>query len=247
MWILKSGFNRCRNFSFMNRGLLGLRNLSVTHNNLVSYLEHLSVQKPSTSNTVAQGTLFEYLVQYVLKQHSFQLERCGGKGDGGVDLVGQFSIKNVLFEPTKVVVSCKSNKGSIGPRFVRELEGSLSSYPTDTLGILACLGSFTSSSLKTLSISNRPLALCRIYVDGFHSYMFQFVWNHQALAIFPDLSVRQIYKLPSPTANIVPLSQEFSQVNYVSLFELLQPLSRTEERPVPLVLVYKNQKISLNC
>ncbi|CAG8687890.1 2750_t:CDS:2, partial [Acaulospora colombiana] len=50
-------------------------------------------------------------------------------GDGGVDIIGNFL--RIPF-----VIQCKNQRRGIGPSVVRELEGVLTKYHEDTIGIL---------------------------------------------------------------------------------------------------------------
>lgn len=73
-----------------------LRNLSIDpnapHHDLATFLAHAQHTGLSTSSTVYNGTLYEYLAQETLRRYGFELYRVGGRGDRGVDLVGVWRI-----------------------------------------------------------------------------------------------------------------------------------------------------------
>ncbi|EPX74948.1 uncharacterized protein SOCG_02427 [Schizosaccharomyces octosporus yFS286] len=217
---------------------LGCRMLHSDHSTLQSYLKYLKWRNCSLKTTLVQGTLFEYLVKHILEKHGFTLKRCGGKDDRGIDLLGKFPLNNNNAE-TKVAVSCKSNKSAIGPRYVRELEGSLSWYPSNTLGILACLSNFTSASLKAIQVSERPLAICRIYIDNHSSYMFQFAWNSAASLMLKEISVRQLFKFSTLTD-----TSDKTLIPYKFVSGVLCDSDLFKDRPIPVGIFYKNKQIS---
>jgi hypothetical protein len=70
----------------------------------------------------------------LLEQHlSMSLKRVGGKGDGGVDMLGWWWVPELLQDASvmgerrriRVLAQCKAEKKKIGPKYVRELEGVL--------------------------------------------------------------------------------------------------------------------------
>ncbi|EPY49693.1 fungal protein [Schizosaccharomyces cryophilus OY26] len=228
-------WNLARRLSIVN---LRCRMLYSDHSSLRSYLQYLKWKECSLKTTLVQGTLFEYLVKDILEKHCFALKRCGGKDDRGIDLLGKFPLDGIT--KAKVAVSCKSNKGAIGPRYVRELEGSLSWCPSDTLGILACLSNFTSASLKAVQVSERPLAVCRIFVNHRSSYMFQFAWNSAASIIFNDISVRQLHN----SNMFLDTSEKASLFSDKIISTVLCSSAPFEHCPTPVGLFYKNKQIS---
>jgi hypothetical protein len=94
--------------------------------------------------TTAQGALFEQRTHTVLhNQLSMALTRVGGKGDGGIDLQGDWWLpppaatelsRDTPTIPTgwpedparkrlRVYVQCKAENKKLGPAYVREMEG----------------------------------------------------------------------------------------------------------------------------
>jgi hypothetical protein len=72
------------------------RNLSLDpnapHHDLPTFLAYTHRTGLSTSSTVYNGTLYEYLALETLRRYGFELYRVGGRGDRGVDLVGVWRI-----------------------------------------------------------------------------------------------------------------------------------------------------------
>lgn len=121
---------------------------SSSHSTLQTFLAHAARTGLSPSSTVYTGTVYEYLTASTLRAYGFDLHRVGGRGDRGVDLVGQWHVP--LLSPTtgtwkehtnpaddnvvvdtetfRVVVQCKRLVGKhakIGPNLIRELDGTV--------------------------------------------------------------------------------------------------------------------------
>lgn len=105
----------------------------------------------SRLSTVHQGTAFEERSLNLLhKTMSMSLKRVGGREDGGIDLLGWWwlpptndSLLNHDDIPTspskrrriRVIGQCKAEKKKLGPKYVRELEGVLYRFLTNSLDI----------------------------------------------------------------------------------------------------------------
>lgn len=122
-------------------------NPSAAHHSLATFLTHAQRTGLSTSSTVYNGTVYEYLTQETLRGHGFELHRVGGRGDRGVDLVGLWRIPRGRQETAsevvderdrrsgchdlvvlRVLVQCKRLVGKhakIGPNLIRELDGAV--------------------------------------------------------------------------------------------------------------------------
>lgn len=122
-------------------------NPSAAHHSLATFLTHAQRTGLSTSSTVYNGTVYEYLTQETLRGHGFELHRMGGRGDRGVDLVGLWRIPRGRQETAsevdgerdsrggrhdlvvlRVLVQCKRLVGKhakIGPNLIRELDGAV--------------------------------------------------------------------------------------------------------------------------
>lgn len=92
--------------------------------------------KPSLS-TVHRGTHFETRSIALLARYlSMSLKRVGGKGDGGVDMLGWWWLPYASNSAStvdqrrriRVLAQCKAEKKKTGPKYVRELEGVLHRY-----------------------------------------------------------------------------------------------------------------------
>ena len=68
---------------------------SPNHNNLTTFLAYARRTGLNPVSTTYRGTLYEYLVQSVLRAYGMDLIRVGGRGDGGVDMVGTWSLPAV--------------------------------------------------------------------------------------------------------------------------------------------------------
>ena len=88
----------------------------------------------TVSSNVHRGVQFETRALSLLEQHfSMSLKRIGGRGDGGIDMLGWWWIPEFTKEQRRrirVIVQCKAEKRKIGPKYVRELEGVLHRYHT---------------------------------------------------------------------------------------------------------------------
>lgn len=79
------------------------------------------------------GRYFEQVVAESLKKYSFDVTACGGPRDRGIDFRGAWLLKS---SPVRVIGQCRRHKRRLGPKHVRELEGSLSHEVKGTLGII---------------------------------------------------------------------------------------------------------------
>ncbi|GAA95928.1 uncharacterized protein L969DRAFT_92041 [Mixia osmundae IAM 14324] len=144
-------------------------------------------------STVARGTAYEELCQrYLNEQWGMSLMLVGGRNDRGVDLRGYWSLP--LYEPSsddtmlvsrrvRILGQCKAERKRLGPRVIRELEGTLgwehlalgstvptatgASQPTEdeqdvtlpTIAVLLSLSGFTPATLSRTAASPLPV-LC---------------------------------------------------------------------------------------
>lgn len=86
------------------------------------------------SSAVHRGVHFENRSMTLLEEHlSMSLKRVGGKGDGGIDMLGWWWIPQLSHDASlthnrrriRIIAQCKAEKKKIGPKYVRELEGVL--------------------------------------------------------------------------------------------------------------------------
>lgn len=132
-----------------------------------------------------KGSQYEALCVETLAAAGFLLRRRGGPGDAGIDLVGRFESFQTLppmrsstdvdgCSNTGIVAQCKSEAKPLGPVYVREFEGVMSSrcrinpHLSDKrsagVGFLISASPFTAAALRQASVSSLPLGL--IHLDG---------------------------------------------------------------------------------
>ncbi|EEB06526.1 fungal protein [Schizosaccharomyces japonicus yFS275] len=187
LWNLSSFFGNGRSARFI------CKSSKLTHNSVLSYMKYAEETGLSKASTVYQGTLFEYIIQHTLSRHGFQLKRCGGRNDRGIDLLGTWTLKGLVPVINPVAISCKCLNQALGPLYVRELEGSLSARPEGTIGILAGQSSFTDAAIKTLAGSSFAMAACGVVAQDLNSYIYQFLWNEPAAELLGNLRVCQVH------------------------------------------------------
>jgi hypothetical protein len=116
------------------------------------------------------------------------LTRIGGRDDRGIDIRGTWlppTSRHLppLPEPLQIYVQCKAERSKTGPKYLRELEGTLNTTTTPQsppLGILAASSPCTPGMRKHMLLSRLPLAFCCVakWEDGGH--LLQFLWNAAA-------------------------------------------------------------------
>ncbi|KAI8969424.1 hypothetical protein BD414DRAFT_278584 [Trametes punicea] len=153
---------------------------------------------PASVTAVMKGLKFEQRSLCLLRDHlSMSLRRVGGKGDGGIDLQGWWwlpaeCLGHVLSSSCntlesgetsrrrlRVVAQCKAEEKKIGPRYIRELEGTVLRHSSgiaqtgsdiavagitrDALvGMFISISPFTKASLLQAYSSPIPLALLHL-------------------------------------------------------------------------------------
>eukprot|EP00128_Syssomonas_multiformis_P012686 Colp12_sorted_trinity150504_noHs@8175 len=109
-------------------------------------------------STVEKGRAFEELTIASLTKLNFTLERCGGRGDGGIDFEGTFAGHAAVI---KVLGQCKCLAKPVHPAVVRELIGVVSAHE-QTLGIVASSRGYTKASVSAMLGSATPTALITV-------------------------------------------------------------------------------------
>ncbi|KAF9423778.1 hypothetical protein BGZ94_008155 [Podila epigama] len=153
-----------------------------THNDLYSFeeLDH------NTKSTIYRGTLFEYQTQEILKKRlGIYTQRSAGNGDRGIDLRGTWFLPlsaspqpGDMVRHLKVIVQCKMMNAKIGPKYVRELQGSLSFESKPTLAMLAVSSEFTKQAIYPFVKSQWPMAL--VVIDTENHECKKLMWNKAA-------------------------------------------------------------------
>lgn len=134
--------------------------------------------------------MYEYLAQATLRRYGFQLQRCGGRADQGVDLIGHWHIPESLGPPLRVLVQCKRSENGVGPSVVRELEGAFRGAPagwrgSEAVGVLVGRGKATRGVLEALRKSERGLVwvLMEELEGSLKGRVKQVLWNPKAAEI----------------------------------------------------------------
>ncbi|KAF9183000.1 hypothetical protein BGZ50_004491 [Haplosporangium sp. Z 11] len=162
-----------------------------THNDLQSFegLDH------NTNSTIYRGTLFEYQTQEILRRKlGIYTQRSAGNNDLGVDLRGTWFLPlsaspkpGDMVRHLKVIVQCKTMNSKIGPKFVRELQGSLSYESQPTMAILAVSSEFTKKALLPYAKSLWPMAL--VVIDIKTHECRKLMWNRAAEKVMHGLQI----------------------------------------------------------
>ncbi|KAG0041543.1 hypothetical protein BGZ83_001666 [Gryganskiella cystojenkinii] len=164
---------------------------SQSHNDLESFegMEH------NMDSTIYRGTLFEYQTQEILRNClGIYTQRSAGNNDLGVDLRGTWFIPlsvsprpGDLVRHLKVIVQCKRMNSNIGPKFVRELQGSLSYESQPTMALLAVSTNFTKQALKPYAKSLWPM--CLVVIDTEKKECKELMWNRAAEKVMHGLQI----------------------------------------------------------
>lgn len=174
------------------------------HQDLESFLDDARHRGLGETTTLYQGTIYELKVKSLLEQHQMQLERIGGKSDGGVDLRGSWPLDLL---PLKVSVQCKRYGKKLGPENFRALVGTLFDNTGDyrwrdapdcrALGILASPHPASADSTRYMTNSVVPLVFMSITLDG---QLQQFICNDAASRIGLDkISIKSRYEEKAAT------------------------------------------------
>ncbi|KAA8895371.1 hypothetical protein FN846DRAFT_785202 [Sphaerosporella brunnea] len=157
------------------------------HNDFNSFLRYAQASELDPGSTVYVGTLYEYTVLQTLCRLGMTLRRVGGRDDRGIDIRGTWvppasrHLPPPL--PLQVYIQCKAERSRAGPKYLRELEGTLGTTTTPQtppLGILASSSPCTPGMRKHMLLSRLPLAFCCVakWEEGGH--LLQFLWNSPA-------------------------------------------------------------------
>lgn len=128
------------------------------------------------------GTHYEYLVSSTLAKYGFTLRRTGGRLDGGIDLIGTWTVPSAP-QPLKVLIQCKAGT-KLMPSLIRELGGSIQGAPvgwrgSQVLALLATMTPATAGVREALSRSEQPMGFILCSKTG---VLQQFLWNGRAEA-----------------------------------------------------------------
>ncbi|KAJ3006065.1 hypothetical protein HKX48_000312 [Thoreauomyces humboldtii] len=158
----------------------------------------VSGDTPPPLSTVAIGNLFEESCVTSLSRHGMHLRRIGGKDDRGVDLRGTWTLPSSPSSPLQprtrphspttipLIVQCKHERSKLGPKYMRELEGTLGREPSDTIAIMACREGYSTTAKEMVYGSPCPIAL--VVVDE-ETRLVSFVPNRVLKTVVPGLLV----------------------------------------------------------
>ncbi|KND02182.1 uncharacterized protein SPPG_02671 [Spizellomyces punctatus DAOM BR117] len=141
--------------------------------------ESLTPNVARLPSTVDVGTRFEEDTLRCLSRYGIDLRRVGGADDKGVDLRGRWRLPKeggvdpALSSPGHhggflefpIIVQCKKERTKLGPKYFRELEGTLARESPNTIALLASSEGFSTKAVDLLFASRVPLALAVINSD----------------------------------------------------------------------------------
>ena len=150
------------------------------HKDLRSFEAYTDRTGLNRSSTVYRGTRYEYTTLNALNRLFLDLERTGGRGDRGIDLLGSWNLP-AFAHPIRVLVSCKSHAKVVQVNWVRELEGLSAGDPRGTnngrvIGLLVAKGEATIGVRDALARSQLPLGFINVTLEG---QVRQMLWNRR--------------------------------------------------------------------
>jgi Protein of unknown function (DUF2034) len=173
-----------------------LSSSTTLHHDLPTFLAHATRSGLSPTSTTYIGTYYEYTVQHTLRRFAFNLQRTGGRGDAGIDLIGTWHLPPVLTPvPLRVLVQCKAFKAKLSPNLIRELEGAFVGAPVGmrgkgVVGVLVSPREATKGVREAMGRSRWPMAWVMLEVlqrEGEDSMgigkMRQMLWNKAAAEV----------------------------------------------------------------
>ncbi|KAI9011186.1 hypothetical protein BC832DRAFT_590431 [Gaertneriomyces semiglobifer] len=157
------------------------------------------------TSTVEAGTAFERDASKVLEQYGLLLRQVGGRGDRGIDLRGTWHLPLVggrmpsgsiaLVDERRpdvfqwpVIVQCKNERIPIGPKYIRELEGTIAKETVGTIALLASSKGFSHKAVDLLFRSSAPLGLA--VIEG--QTCAHFAVNRSLRQLLPGLAVHNL-------------------------------------------------------
>lgn len=155
------------------------------HQDLASFLAYSARQNLSKTSTVYQGTHYEYTVAEALSNLGFDVARTGKAADRGIDLLGWWhlpGVESMSESPIKVILQCKAFAAKLGPKAIRELEGSFAGAPAHwrsagVMGVLVATSEATKGMRDAMINSKSPLGFMQVTKAG---SILQMLWNHEA-------------------------------------------------------------------
>jgi hypothetical protein len=151
---------------------------------LKSFIAYATQNRVDPTTATYRGTYYEYMVQSSLERMGFDIQRQGRKGDLGIDLMGWWNLPGSPTDakPIKVLLQCKAFSEKIGPRYIRELEGSFTGAPhrwrgDGIFGFLVATCEATKGMREAMIASQLPLGFMQVTIKG---KILQMLWNYKA-------------------------------------------------------------------
>ncbi|TPX33884.1 hypothetical protein SmJEL517_g03333 [Synchytrium microbalum] len=143
------------------------------------------VEAPSRPLTnLEKGLELELATIQVFSQLGFHLRHVGGANDKGVDLRGTWNIQPPPSQPphVNVIIQCKNEASSIGPKSIREFEGTLSKETGLTLGLFVSSRGLTKKSMQAIHASTLPIGFATLILNNSSSQTLlkELQFNHAA-------------------------------------------------------------------
>jgi hypothetical protein len=105
--------------------------------------------------------------------------------------VGSNPLQNLLI---KAIVQCKNEQAVVGPKYIRELEGTLLREDKGTIGLLSASEGFTAAAHKQFDTSSLPMILLKV-PDDVERQLEMAIWlNLKTRQAWPGLVVSSIYE-----------------------------------------------------
>lgn len=133
-------------------------------------------------STVEIGTIYENKTIECLLDFGFQLRRVGGALDKGIDLRGNWN----SYRSHPVIIQCKREAKPVGPKYIRELEGTLSHESPNVIGILVSQSGFTNEAKSDFNASKSSMILVGITDNA---KCFEFHMNKWAQSLIPNVLI----------------------------------------------------------
>ena len=134
-------------------------------------------------NTYRVGLELELRMLRILESSTTQTIQMGGPNDRGIDLQGRLNLKTSPL----YLCQCKNSALKLSTKYLRELEGTLSNYPHQTVGIMATSGDWTRNSKLLFHYSKFPLV--GMQIDLKESFVKSAVMNLEFQRVFPNVAV----------------------------------------------------------
>lgn len=149
-------------------------------------------------STIAKGNAYENYAKEQLEQMGMKLVQRGKTADKGIDLMGEWHAKDIYQKSILIPIlgQCKHHEIKTGPKYIRELEGTLSQYDDQYIGIFVSHSGYTKGAIEhSMSrTSQYPLVLVVLNEEGIVS----FVPNHIVQYRYPNLYVGRNLSQPTP-------------------------------------------------